>query len=147
MPDSRFGIGGTIGIHFIGSTPMTAPDCCVPRQYHTRRRIQPGDFVFCELTSTWWDYSGQVLRGFTVNSIGEANANFVTEYLHNERIKIVAQDLLGVHPRKLYYFPGTGKVLVKKIQELHNHTIVDRESEYNLRLRNVVMGGEVEIFK
>ena len=90
---------------------------------------------------------GNVLRGFTVNSIGEANANFVTEYLHNERIKIVAQDLLGVHPRKLYYFPGTGKVLVKKIQELHNHTIVDRESEYNLRLRNVVMGGEVEIFK
>ncbi len=90
---------------------------------------------------------GNVLRGFTVNSIGEANANFVTEYLHNEGIRIVAKDLLGVHPRKLYYFPGTGKVLVKKIKELHNHTIVERESEYNLRLRNVVVGGDVEIFK
>ena len=90
---------------------------------------------------------GNVLRGFTVNSIGEANANFVTEYLHNEGIKIVAKDLLGVHPRKLYYFPATGKVLVKKIKELHNHTIVERESEYNLRLRNVVVGGDVEIFK
>ncbi|MEO8383770.1 MAG: chemoreceptor glutamine deamidase CheD [Betaproteobacteria bacterium] len=90
---------------------------------------------------------GNVLRGFTVNSIGEANANFVTEYLHNEGIKIAAKDLLGVHPRKLYYFPGTGKVLVKKIKELHNHTIVERESEYNLRLRNVVVGGDVEIFK
>jgi chemotaxis protein CheD len=88
-----------------------------------------------------------VLRGFTVNSIGEANANFVTEYLHNEGIRIVAKDLLGVHPRKLYFFPGTGKVLVKKIKELHNHTIVERESEYNLRLRNVVVGGDVEIFK
>ena len=90
---------------------------------------------------------GNVLRGFTVNSIGEANANFVTEYLHNEGIRIVAKDLLGVHPRKLYYFPGTGKVLVKKIKELHNHTIVERESEYNLRLRNVVVGGDVEISK
>ena len=90
---------------------------------------------------------GNVLRGFTVNSIGEANANFVTEYLHNEGIKIVAKDLLGVNPRKLYYFPSTGKVLVKKIKELHNHTIVERESEYNLRLRNVVVGGDVEIFK
>ena len=90
---------------------------------------------------------GNVLRGFTLNSIGEANANFVTEYLHNEGIKIVAKDLLGVNPRKLYYFPSTGKVLVKKIKELHNHTIVERESEYNLRLRNVVVGGDVEIFK
>ena len=90
---------------------------------------------------------GNVLRGFTANSIGEANANFVTEYLHNERIKIVAEDLLGVHPRKLYFFPAIGRVLVKKIKELHNHTIVERESEYNLRLRNVVVGGDVEIFK
>jgi chemotaxis protein CheD len=90
---------------------------------------------------------GNVLRGFTVNSIGEANANFVTEYLQNEGIRIIAEDLLGVHPRKLYFFPSTGKVLVKKIRELHNHTIVERESEYNLRLRNVVVGGDVEIFK
>lgn len=90
---------------------------------------------------------GNVLRGFTVNNIGEANANFVTEYLHNEGIRIVAEDLLGVHPRKLYFFPATGRVLVKKIKELHNHTIVERESEYNLRLRNVVVGGDVEIFK
>ena len=65
---SYVGIGGKIGIHFIGSTQMGSPDCCVPRQWQTKRRIQPGDFVFCELTSTWWDYSGQVLRGFTVEA-------------------------------------------------------------------------------
>ena len=90
---------------------------------------------------------GNVLRGFTMNNIGESNANFVLEYLHNEGIRVTAEDMLGVHPRKLYFFPVTGKVLVKKIKELHNHTIVERESEYNLRLRNVVVGGDVEIFK
>ena len=90
---------------------------------------------------------GNVLRGFTMNNIGEANANFVLEYLHNERIRVGAEDMLGVHPRKIYYFPSTGKVLVKKIRELHNHTIVERESEYNLRLRDTVVGGDVEIFK
>ncbi len=90
---------------------------------------------------------GNVLRGFTVNNIGESNANFVLEYLKNERIRVTAEDMLGVLPRKLYYFPGTGKVLVKKIRELHNHTIVERESEYNMRLRNVVVGGDVEMFK
>lgn len=90
---------------------------------------------------------GNVLRGFTANTIGQANADFVTEYLHTEGIRIVAEDLLGVHPRKLYFFPSTGRVLVKKIRELHNHTIVERESDYNMRLRNVVVGGDVEMFK
>jgi len=90
---------------------------------------------------------GNVLRGFTMNNIGESNANFVMEYLQNEGIRVAAEDMLGVHPRKIYYFPSNGKVLVKKIRELHNHTIVERESEYNLRLRNVVVGGDVEIFK
>ena len=90
---------------------------------------------------------GNVLRGFTSNNIGESNANFVMEYLHNEGVRVAAEDMLGVHPRKIYYFPRTGKVLVKKIRELHNHTIVERESEYNMRLRNVVVGGDVEMFK
>jgi Xaa-Pro aminopeptidase len=62
------GLGGSTVIHFIGSTQMTAPDVCVPRQFASRRRILPGDFVFCELSATWWDYSGQVLRGFTVET-------------------------------------------------------------------------------
>ena len=90
---------------------------------------------------------GNVLRGFTANNIGESTASFVTEYLEAEGIRIVAEDMLGVHPRKIYYFPQTGRVLVKKIRELHNHTIVERESEYNLRLRNADMSGEIEIFK
>ncbi len=90
---------------------------------------------------------GNVLRGFTMNNIGESNASFVMEYLRNEGIRVTAEDMLGVHPRKIYYFPGTGKVLVKKIRELHNNTIMDRESEYNMRLRNVIVGGDIEIFK
>jgi Xaa-Pro dipeptidase len=62
------GLGGTTVIHFIGTTPMAAPDVCVPRQFTSRRRIAAGDFVFCELSAAWWDYSGQVLRGFTVEA-------------------------------------------------------------------------------
>ncbi len=62
------GTGGTHGIHFIGSTSMAAPDLCVPRQFPSRRKIGAGDFVFCELSASWWDYSGQVLRGLTVET-------------------------------------------------------------------------------
>ena len=62
------GHGGTHVIHFIGSTPMAAPDVYVPRQFTSRRKIEAGDFVFCELSAAWWDYSGQVLRGFSVEA-------------------------------------------------------------------------------
>jgi Xaa-Pro dipeptidase len=62
------GLGGAHVIHFIGTTSMAAPDVCVPRQFTSRRQVRPGDFVFCELSAAWWDYSGQVLRGFTVEA-------------------------------------------------------------------------------
>ncbi len=62
------GLGGTHVIHFIGTTPMAAPEVCVPRQFTSRRKVAAGDFVFCELSAAWWDYSGQVLRGFTVEA-------------------------------------------------------------------------------
>jgi Xaa-Pro aminopeptidase len=60
--------GGTNVIHFIGATSMAAPDCCVPRQFHSTRRVQQGDVVFTEISAAFWDYSGQVLRSFTVDA-------------------------------------------------------------------------------
>ncbi len=58
-------LGNMIERAFAG---QAAPDVCVPRQFTSRRKIEPGDFVFCELSAAWWDYSGQVLRGFTVEA-------------------------------------------------------------------------------
>lgn len=87
-----------------------------------------------------------MLRGFTVHNIGERNAEFVIEYLNLENIPIMAADLLDVYPRKVYFFPHTGKVKVRKIKTMHNSTILDRESEYRLRVRNLPTGGDVELF-
>lgn len=89
---------------------------------------------------------GNVLPGLTINNVGERNAEFVRDYLHNEAIPIMAQDLLGVCPRKVYFFPQTGKVLVKKIRSLHNTTIMDRESEYRIRVKYTPKYGDVELF-
>jgi chemotaxis protein CheD len=49
---------------------------------------------------------------------------------------VVAQDLLDVYPRKVYFFPDSGQVLIRKIKNLHNNTIMDRESAYRMQLRN-----------
>jgi len=89
---------------------------------------------------------GNVLRGMTVNNVGERNAEFVLDYLHNEGIPIVAQDLLGEFPRKVYFFPETGKVMVRKIKSIHNTTIMDRESEYRMRVKYTPKSGDIELF-
>lgn len=89
---------------------------------------------------------GNVLRGMTVNNVGERNAEFVLDYLHNEGIPIVAQDLLGEFPRKVYFFPSEGKVMVRKIKTIHNTTILDRESEYRMRVKYTPKSGDVELF-
>jgi Xaa-Pro aminopeptidase len=60
--------GGTTFIHYIGVTSMANPQLCVPPQFHSSRKVANGDVVFCELSAAWWDYSGQVLRSFTVGA-------------------------------------------------------------------------------
>lgn len=89
---------------------------------------------------------GKVLRGFTVGNVGERNARFVLEYLQTENIQVTAQDLLDIYPRKVYFFPKTGRVLVKKLKSLNNDTIFNREKEYRSRLKQSGVEGEVELF-
>ena len=89
---------------------------------------------------------GNVLRGLTLNNIGQRNAEFVLDYLRNEGIPIIAQDLLDEYPRKVYFFTHTGKVLVKKLKSVHNTTIIDRESEYRMRVKYTPKGGDIDLF-
>ena len=89
---------------------------------------------------------GNVLRGFTSMNVGERNAQFVRDYLHTENIRIVAEDLNDVHPRKVYFFPATGRVLVKKLKQLNNYTLVRREQDYASRLNINTVDGDVDLF-
>jgi chemotaxis protein CheD len=88
-----------------------------------------------------------VLRGFTVNTVGESNAEFVLHYLKTEKIRVAAQDLLDIYPRKVYYFPQTGLVRVKRLRAVHNDTIINRESDYKSRLQCSKIEGDVDLFE
>lgn len=89
---------------------------------------------------------GAVLKGFTAINVGERNAAFVLSFLRNEKIRIVAEDLNDIYPRKVYFFPRTGKVLVKKLMQSHNDTLAKREIEYASRLKKQPVAGEIELF-
>jgi chemotaxis protein CheD len=88
---------------------------------------------------------GNVLRGFQTVNVGERNAEFVLDYLQTEHIPVLAADLLDIFPRKVYFFPDTGQVRVKKLKSLHNSTILDRESVYRMQLQQA-QAGAVELF-
>ena len=89
---------------------------------------------------------GRVLSNFTTLNVGQRNAQFVRDYLKTERIKILAEDLEDVYPRKVYFFPRTGKVLVKKLRKINNNTIANREQDYATRLRRAPVSGSVDLF-
>lgn len=89
---------------------------------------------------------GRVLSSLSGAMIGERNAEFVINYLKTEQIPLVARDLLDVFPRKVYFFPQSGRVLVKRLTRLHNDTLARREREYAARLNGASIAGAVELF-
>ena len=89
---------------------------------------------------------GAVLRGFSAMNVGERNAAFVINFLKTERIPVVAEDLNDIYPRKVYFFPRTGKVLVKKLMQTHNDTLAKRELDYASRLKVTPVAGDVDLF-
>lgn len=89
---------------------------------------------------------GNVLKSFTTTNVGVRNAAFVKKFLKDEGIRITGEDLLDIFPRKVYYFPKTGKVLVKKLKQLNNDTLAKREQEYASKLKTNDVGGEIDLF-
>lgn len=89
---------------------------------------------------------GKVLASLTQAQVGEKNSEFVLDYLATERIPVVAQDLLDIYPRKVYFFPVSGRVMMKKLVRVKNDTLIAREREYEARLRRDNVQGDVELF-
>ena len=52
------GRGGTTHIHYFGNP--------VPSQWPAARALERGDALSCEISASYWDYTGQLLRTFVV---------------------------------------------------------------------------------
>jgi chemotaxis protein CheD len=89
---------------------------------------------------------GAVMASLSSSNVGARNAEFVLDFLKTEKIPIVAKDLLDSYPRKVYYFPHSGRVLVKKLHRVHNETLFSRERDYKTRLSSSSLEGDVELF-
>jgi len=82
----------------------------------------------------------------TRNQIGTQNAEFVLRYLEDEGLSCSARDLGGPYPRRIQYFPSTGRVVRKLLTGGDRDLIVREESEYAKGLTTKTTAGEVQLF-
>ncbi|MEQ1439300.1 chemoreceptor glutamine deamidase CheD [Fontimonas sp. SYSU GA230001] len=87
-----------------------------------------------------------VLSGMRVSNVGERNARWVLRYLEAEGFAVQAQDLFGTHPRRVHYFPMTGRALVKELPLTGEPEVLASELLYRSRLRDTPTQGSVELF-
>ena len=88
---------------------------------------------------------GAVLSGMSSINVGARNAQFVKSYLSAENIRVTAEDLNDVWPRKVFFFPRSGKVMVKKLRQ-HDAILQTHEKVYARQLVGTTMGGAVDLF-
>jgi chemotaxis protein CheD len=88
---------------------------------------------------------GAVLKNFTAINVGERNSEFVLDFLRTEGIRVASQDLLDVYPRRVAFFPTSGRALCRKLAQA-DASIVSAEQQYNARLNTSKVGGDVELF-
>ncbi|WP_019612914.1 chemoreceptor glutamine deamidase CheD [Psychromonas ossibalaenae] len=89
---------------------------------------------------------GRMLSHFHGLDVGLSNAEFVIRYFKNESIPVCAEDLLGDYPRKVYFFPKTGKVMVRKLKKVSNNTIEMREKSYFSKVNQSDAEGDYDLF-
>lgn len=87
---------------------------------------------------------GQILKDFS--NVGDKNIAFVRDYIKAEGLALAGEDLGDIYPRKVVYDPCSGKVQVKKLETLHNDTVVRREMEYKSQIEEEPVAGEIELF-
>jgi chemotaxis protein CheD len=88
---------------------------------------------------------GSVIPGMTSN-VGEQNSTFAEEYIQREGLQLVASDTGGPWPRKVQYFPVSGRARSKKLYRVDNRVVEQRENQLAERIRDQGAGGEVDLF-
>lgn len=90
---------------------------------------------------------GAVISGFTSMNVGERNTKFVLDYLATERIPVVSKDVMDIYPRKVVFFPVTGKAMVKRLAHAHPENLEAQERKgMATKVVQSTAGGSVDLF-
>ncbi len=78
--------------------------------------------------------------------IGDKNAKFVRDFIKGENLSIASEDLGGKLPRRVHYYPDSGKVMIRKLSRREDMRIVGEEETFAKSLNKKPVGGDVELF-
>ena len=72
---------------------------------------------------------GNVIKSTAM--IGDKNVNFIKSYLKTEGLKVEQEDLGGTSPRRIHYYPDSGKVMMRKLNRKEDfENVTKEESDY-----------------
>lgn len=85
---------------------------------------------------------GRVLANMS-SDVGSKNIRFAREYLADEGLPVIAENVGDTWPRRVVYFPATGKVRMKK---LRSQEVIASERAYQDHLSHHHIEGAIELF-
>lgn len=78
--------------------------------------------------------------------VGHSNAEFALQYVKSENLKLVAYDLGGNRPRRIHFWPETGKVMQLSLPPQDEKMLDQQEKAYSQTLAKGEVSGSVELF-
>lgn len=88
---------------------------------------------------------GRVMKNLTSIDVGGRNATFIREFLRMEGIALMSEDLLDIYPRKVCFFPKSGRALVKRLAAADD-ALVKLEKQYQCAIAAKPVAGDIELF-
>lgn len=82
----------------------------------------------------------------TSMDVGQLNGQFVLDYLQNENIPVVSQDLGGLYARRVHYFPVTGRAMRRLLRPEALSETLSQEMNFRSTLKQKPIAGDVELF-
>lgn len=79
-------------------------------------------------------------------AIGQKNVEFAERYLENEGMPIAAKHVGGYHPRRIHYFPQTGKVQLLQLRRGTDEAVFEAEMDFKRRIASKPVDGGGDLF-
>ena len=80
------------------------------------------------------------------NDVGARNIEFVRQYVRDEGFSVLNEDLGDVFARRVFYFPQSGRLRVRKLNAGRDETLVAQERQYLDSSTPAPPEGDIELF-
>ena len=87
---------------------------------------------------------GRILASMT--DVGERNIHFARHWLNVEGLKVAGEDVGDSFPRRVHYFPASGRVVMFRLRRPDRGAVAKREEQYLTALSRTPAGNDVELF-